>query len=193
MYHPLTSHPHLPPFPRLLLYLHHTHTLLRRRQVYVSVFMFALATYVAFCDFSTAFPSIHRGKLLSVLCKENFVGRMWKHLRERFQVVKVRVLHPRIPTTSSVDILRGVSEGSRLSPTLSGIFVADLIRELKTQFSNANITHNGGFRWIGGILYVDDLCLISTDAHELQMMINTCQTWSEKARMELNADKTKVM
>jgi len=26
-----------------------------------------LATYVAFCDFSTAFPSIHRGKLLSQL------------------------------------------------------------------------------------------------------------------------------
>ena len=32
-----------------------------------------------------------------------------------------------------------------------------------------------------------------TDAHELQMMINTCQTWSEKARMQLNADKTKIM
>jgi len=45
----------------------------------------------------------------------------------------------------------------------------------------------------GGILYVDGLCLISTDAHELQLMINTCQTWIEKARMQLNADKTKVM
>ena len=117
---------------------------------------------------------------------------MWKHFRIRFHVVKVHVLHKLIPKTS-VDILSGGPGGSRLSSTLFGIFVADLIRELKTQFSNANITHNGGFRWIGGILYVDDLCLISTDAHELQMMINTCQTWSEKARMELNADKTKVM
>jgi len=55
---------------------------------------------------------------------------MWKHLRERFQVVKVRVLHPRISKSSSVAILRGVPEGSRLSPTLFGIFVADLIHEL---------------------------------------------------------------
>jgi len=47
--------------------------------------------------------------------------------------------------------------------------------------------------WIGGILYVDDLCLISTDARELQLMINKCQAWSEQARMQLNADKTKVM
>jgi len=118
---------------------------------------------------------------------------MWKHLRERFHTVKVRVLHPRIPKSSSVDILRGVLEGSRLSPTLFGIFVADLIHELKVQFPNATINHNGGLRWIGGILYVDDLCLISADARELQMMINTCQQWSEKARMQLSVDKTKIM
>jgi len=55
-----------------------------------------LATYFTFCDFSPTFPSIHRGKLLSLLCKENIVGRMWKHLRERFHIVKVHVLHPRI-------------------------------------------------------------------------------------------------
>jgi len=88
---------------------------------------------------------------------------------------KVRVLHPPIPKSSSVDILCGVPDGSRLSPTLFGIFVADLIHELKAQFPNATITHNGRLRWIGRILYVDDLCLISTDAHELQMMI-VCQT-----------------
>jgi len=135
-----------------------------------------LATYVAFCDFSTAFSSIHRGKFLSLLCKENIVGRMWKHLRERFQVVKVRVLRPRISKNSSVAILQGVLVGSKLSPTLFGIFVANLIHELKEKFPNASITHNGGLRWVGGILYVDDLCLISTDVHELRMMINTCQT-----------------
>ena len=33
-----------------------------------------LPTYVAFCDYSTAFPSIHRGKLLSLLFKYNIVG-----------------------------------------------------------------------------------------------------------------------
>ena len=78
---------------------------------------------------------------------------MWKHLRERFQIVKVRVLHPRISKNSSVAILRKVPEDSRLSPTLFGIFVADLIHELRENFLNATIR-------IGGILYVDDLCLI---------------------------------
>jgi len=105
-----------------------------------------LPTYVAFCDFSTAFPSIHRGKVLLLLCKENIVG----HLTERFQVVKVRVPHPRISKNNSVAILRGVPEGSGLSPTIFGIFVEDLIHELKEKFPNATITHNGGLRWIGG-------------------------------------------
>ena len=73
---------------------------------------------------------------------------MWKHLRERFHVVTVRVLHPRISKSSSVNILRGVSEGSRLGPTFFGIFVADLILELRVQFPTATTTHNGGVRWM---------------------------------------------
>jgi len=56
----------------------------------------------------------------------------------------VRVLCPRVSNSksSSVDILRGVPAGSRLSPTLFGIFVADLIHDLKVQFPNATITYN---------------------------------------------------
>jgi len=73
---------------------------------------------------------------------------MWKHLRERFHVVTVRVLHPRIPKSSSVNILRGVPEahGSRLGPTLFGIFVADLIFEMRVRFPTATITHKRGVK-----------------------------------------------
>jgi len=92
-----------------------------------------------------------------------------------------------------VEILRGLPEGSRLSSTLFGIVVADLIHELQRRFPNATITHSGNSVWIRGILYVDDLCLISTNAQELQEMIHMCQTWSEKARMQINADESKIM
>jgi len=40
---------------------------------------------------------------------------------------------------------------------------------------------------------MDDLCLISINAQELQEMIHVCQTRSEKARMQINADKSKIM
>jgi len=68
-----------------------------------------------------------------------------------------------------------------------------LIHELQRQFPNATITHNGNSVWIGGILYGDDLRLISTNAQELQEMIHVCQTWSEKVRMQINANKSKIM
>ena len=47
--------------------------------------------------------------------------------------------------------------------------------------------------WIGGLLYVDDLALTSTDPDELQAMLDVCQNWSEKARLQINADKSKIM
>jgi len=115
---------------------------------------------------------------------------MWHALRHRFNI-KTRVLHPKIRQSSEIEILGGLPEGSRLSPTLCGIVVADLIHELQQQFPQDTITHNGV--WIRGILYVDDLCLISTNAQELQDMIHVCQTWSKKARMQISADKSKIM
>ena len=67
-----------------------------------------LPTYVAFLDYSTAFPSVFRLALLSLFQKFNIVGKMWKHLRARFHTVDVRVLHQQIPSLWSVRILRGL-------------------------------------------------------------------------------------
>ena len=93
-------------------------------------------TYVAFIDYSTAYPSVHRDALSSTLLKNDIRGNMWHHLRARFDKIKLRlgVLHSGISAHHTVDILRGLAEGSRLSPTLFGIFVADLAHELRAKF-----------------------------------------------------------
>ena len=44
-----------------------------------------------------------------------------------------------------------------------------------------------------GIFYVDELCLCSNDPLELQTMINFTQRWSERSRLQINAEKTKIM
>ena len=78
-------------------------------------------TYVAFIDYSTAYPSVHRDGLSSTLLKKDIQGNMWYHLWALFHKIKLRVLHPGISTHHTVDILRGLPEGSRLSPFLFGI------------------------------------------------------------------------
>ena len=100
-------------------------------------------TYVAFLDYSTAYPSVHRGRLAVLLYQFNIVGKMWHHLCNRFQSVKLRVLHPGIAPHQTVQILRGLPEGSRLSPTLFGLFAADLVIHLKRKFPDATILHKG--------------------------------------------------
>ena len=118
---------------------------------------------------------------------------MWHHLRARIDNIRLRVLHPNIQEHQTVDILRGRPEGSRcLSPTLFGIFVADLIHELQSKFPHAVINlapglqHNGTTQiWIGRLLYVDDLALMSTCPRELQAMLHVCQEWSIRNRMQI--------
>ena len=53
----------------------------------------------------------------------------------------VRVLHPNISKDTYTTILRGLPEGSRLSPTLFEIVAADLIRFLRAEFPDATISH----------------------------------------------------
>jgi len=125
---------------------------------------------------------------------------MWHHLRARIDNIELRVLHPNIQEYQPVDILRGLPESSRLSPTLFGIFVADLIHEFQTKFFHAVINfapglqHNGTTQiWIGGLLHVEDLALMSTCPRELQAMLHVCQEWSVRNRMQINTQKTKVM
>ena len=71
-------------------------------------------TYVAFLDYSTAYPSVHRGRLAVLLHQFIIVEKMWHHLCNRFNSVKLRVLHPGIAPHQTVQILRGLPEGSRL-------------------------------------------------------------------------------
>jgi len=132
-------------------------------------------TYVAFVDYSTAHPSVHRDRLSSILLHNDIVDHIWHHLRARIDNIRLRVLHPNIQEHPTVDNLRGLPEGNRLSPTLFGIFVADLIHKLQTKspFAIINLApglqHNGTMQiWIGGLLYVDDLALMSTCPRELQ-------------------------
>ena len=69
---------------------------------------------------------------------------MWHHLRARIDNIRLRVLHPHVQEHQTVDILRGLPEGSRLSPTLFAIFVADLMNS-KLNFPTLLLTLHLGF------------------------------------------------
>jgi len=99
-----------------------------------------------------------------------------------------------------VEILCGLPEGSRLSPTLFGICVAELILELRAKFlllEFPEITSIDDLNWIGAFLYVDDMVLIARFPAQLQSIIEACQDWAERSctlpHMRINHKKTEVM
>jgi hypothetical protein len=154
------------------------------------------ASYCCFIDFATAYPSVHRERLGLTLKNYKITGKIWQLLKENSRSVRVRVLHALIDPTDEVEILRGLPEGSRLSPTLFGICVAELILELRAKFPHLvfpEITSIDDLNWIGAFLYVDDMVLIARSPAQLQSMIDACQDWAERSRMRINHDKTEIM
>jgi len=81
--------------------------------------------------------------------------------------MRIRILHPLIMASSEVEVLRGLPEGSRLSPTFFAIFAADLIRDLQLQFPEITMPTASALTWLGTISYVDDAVLIARSPEEL--------------------------
>ena len=95
---------------------------------------YGFASYCCFIDFATAYPSVHRERLGLTLKNYKITGKIWHVLKENSRSVRVRVLHALIDQNDEVDIFCGLPGGSRLSPTLFGICVAELILELRAKF-----------------------------------------------------------
>jgi hypothetical protein len=125
------------------------------------------ASYCGFVDFTTAYPSPHREKLQMILKESGITGKMWDLLKENSRKMRIRVLHPSIAADSEVNVLRGLPEGSRLSPILFAIFAADLIRDLQLQFPEITMPTASALTWMGTIFYVDDAVLIARSPEEL--------------------------
>jgi len=159
-------------------------------------FQYGFPSYCCFIDFAAAYPSVHRERLGLTPKKYKITGKIWHLLKENSRSVRVRVLHALIDQNDEVDILHGLPEGSRLNPTLFGIFVAELILELRAKFPLLQvplITSIDDINWIGAFLYVDDMVLIARSPSQLQSMIDACQDWAERSRMHIKHEKTEVM
>ena len=109
---------------------------------------------------------------------------------------RTKKCHALIDQNDEVDILRGLPEGSRFSPTLFGICVTELILELREKFPLLQfplITSIDDLNWIGAFLEDDDMVLIARSSPQLQSMIDACQDWAERSHIRINHQKTEVM
>jgi len=118
-------------------------------------------TYVFFGDLQTAFPSTFKQQLLFRLAQYGITGQLWQQLRALHLHHKVRVLHGHIPSSSFVNIEKGLPEGGRLSPLEWCLYIADLVHDLQRYFPHISLSPPQHLIFMDIILFIDDLCLIA--------------------------------
>ena len=150
-------------------------------------------TYVFFGDLKTAFPSIFKQKLLLLLHQYGISGRILQHLHALHHTHRVRVLHGHIPEHEYITILKGLPEGSRLSPLLWALYVADLVRALQQSFPSVTLPSPQQLYFIAILLFMDDFALIASSPGQLLQLIHCTQRWCEDWRCELSFPKCAIM
>lgn len=148
--------------------------------------------YALYVDFSKAYDSVHRLKLLYICLQRVGVhGKMFQTLKSMYQHVKASV---RVGSkiTDYFECVSGVRQGCVLSPLLFSIFLSELQGELL----------GCGARGIDifadpiGILllmYADDIALVSDSVVDLQKKIDCLEHYCKKWGLTVNMDKTKVV
>jgi uncharacterized coiled-coil DUF342 family protein len=84
----------------------------------------------AFIDYTQAFDSVYRDKIIQCLNKYNIPSKLIKLIAKTLQDTKVRVKVNQ-NYTEKFEILTGIKQGDPLSATLFSIVIDDILKQLE--------------------------------------------------------------
>ena len=146
------------------------------------------STFIAYVDMEKAFDRINRDMLFYKLISHGIGGKMYRCLQNIYLDCKSAInVNGFITPFFSTDC--GVKQGDSISPTLFGIYMNDLVKDLKD--SNSGVKIDGIH--VPCLLYADDIALIAESEKDLQKMIHVLHNWCRKWRMRVNTNKSKVI
>ena len=147
--------------------------------------------YVAFVDLKKAFDSVRRHVLIKMLSNagvsSKFICAIKAIYEQVFSSVRVNSF-----MTEMFECPIGLRQGCVLSPTLFSI----VINEIATRMAEEG---KHGVQMLPGLielfilLFADDLALMSSTPHGLQVQIDCVHRVCEELGLTVNIDKTKVM
>ena len=146
--------------------------------------------YSSFVDFEKAFDNIPRSILFDKLSKCGITGNFFNVILSMYTNNTAMVkLGQKITLPFSVDI--GVRQGCVLSPTLFNIFLTDFCKSLDQK--NMDLVNIDAVTSVPGLIWADDILLISTTKHGLQNQINALLKYSKDNGLKVNTKKTKCL
>ena len=156
-----------------------------------------LPAVLTFVDFSKAFDSIHRGKLVEILKAYGIPTKLVEAINILYKDTVAQVLTPD-GETDFFDVIAGVLQGDTLAPYLFIIALDYALREasreteigftLTTRQSRRHpATH------ITDIDFADDLSLLSDFLEKAQLLLLRLEVAAEAIGLHVNYKKTKFM
>ena len=147
-------------------------------------------TSICFIDYAKAFDCVDHHKLLKVLKEMGMPDHLTCLLRNLYagQEATVRTGYG---TTDWFQIGRGVRQGCILPPCLFNLYAEYIMRNAGLVEAQAGIKISG--RNINNLRYADDTTLMADREEELKSLLMKVKEESEKAGLQLNIQKTKIM
>ena len=146
--------------------------------------------YFCFIDYAKAFDCVDHKKLWKVLREMGIPDHLTCLLRNlrAGQEATVRIEHR---TTDLFQTGKGVHQGCLLSPCLFNFYAEYIMRNAGLEETQAGIKIAG--RSINNLRYADDIILMAESEEELKSLLMKGKEESEKVRLKLNIQKTKIM
>jgi hypothetical protein len=149
--------------------------------------------YVAFVDFKKAFDTVDRKKLWARLWQKGFSNKLIEALMGMYDTVQFSIKCGVNEVTEPFLSHRGVKQGCILSPLLFSLFIDNIVEYVNTErLHPPSVGVNDDIK-IPGLLYADDLLLISETIEGLQEGLNRLAEYSEAASLAIHTGKTKIL
>ncbi len=133
------------------------------------------STYCCFIDMQKAFDWVDKDLLFYKLLKYDINGNIYKCIKATYGHPIVYVI-VKNNVTDWFNIGSGVRQGDSLSPTLIGLYINDLITDVKA----LNLGINVNDIIISILAFADDTVILAKNEKDLQDILNCVENWCNK-------------
>lgn len=158
-----------------------------------------LKAVLLFVDFSKAFDSVHRGKMMLILKSYGIPPELVTAIARLYENTKAKVLSPD-GESDLFDIICGVLQGDTLAPYLFTIIIDYVMRQTigdKAEQLGFTLQQRRSRRVAPttetDLCFADDIVLLSNELHQARELLKRLEAEASKVGLNVNAKKTHLM
>lgn len=144
--------------------------------------------YLLLLDASKAFDRVAYVKLFEVLRCRNLCPILLRLFMNMYITQKIQVRWNDM-LSEQYQISNGVKQGGILSPVLYSVYVDNLIKQLR----NSNIGCKYKNEYMGFYGYADDISLLCPTLTGIQYMLDICENYAVRFKINYNAKKSQLL